>query len=163
MYAIVAVGCHWGIGKDGRLLFSLPGDLKRFRALTSGGTVVMGRKTLESLPGGRPLPDRRNLVLTSGEPCAEGFEIVHSIRELKEKIAAEPEDRVFVIGGGSVYAALLPCCQRVLVTKVEASAEADTFFPNLDKLPDWTAETESEPVTENGVTYRFVTYVNRSR
>jgi len=162
MYAIVAVSSSWGIGRDNSPLFSLPGDLARFRALTSGGTVVMGRKTMGALPGGKPLSDRRNIVLTKGSLSVEGAETVHSCRELQSLLDGEAEESVFVIGGGSVYAALLPLCRRVLVTKVDADVEADTFFPNLDKLPNWTVLSESGPYTENGLTYRFIDYGNTS-
>lgn len=163
MIAIVVVDRSWAIGKDGALLFSLPADLRRFRSITQGGTVLMGRKTLESFPGGKPLPKRRNIVLTSGHLEREGIEVVHSPDELRRAAAQEPQDRVFVIGGGSVYRALLPWCERVLVTKVDAQADSpDTFFPDLDALPEWRIESVGEPVTENGVTYRFVDYGNQS-
>jgi len=162
MIAIVAVDRSWGIGRDGGLLFRLPSDMKRFRALTSGGTVLMGRRTLDSFPGGNPLPNRRNVVLTSETTLGPGVETVHSPEELAAAAAGEPEDRVFVIGGGSVYAALLSRCRYAYVTKVDSDAPnpPDTYFPNLDKLCGWKILRTSEPVSENGVTYRFVDYVN---
>ena len=162
MNAIVVVDENWGIGRDGALLFSLPTDMKRFRTLTLGGTVLMGRKTLESFPGGRPLPKRRNVVLSTGLEAIEGAELVHSMDALRLAAEGEDPERVFVIGGGSVYAALLPYCRRALVTRAEACGDADTFFPNLDKLPGWEVEKESEPITENGITYRFVDYINKN-
>lgn len=162
MNAIVVVDQNWAIGKSGSLLFSLPTDMKRFRRITAGGTVLMGRKTLESFPGGRPLPKRRNLVLTSGNLETEGIETVHSVEELLSAAASDDPDRVFVIGGGRVYRELLPRCKRVYLTKVDAAAEnPDTFFPDLDALPGWKPEEQDgEAVTEHGVTYRFVNYVN---
>ena len=162
MNAIVVVDENWGIGRDGALLFSLPTDMKRFRSLTMGGTVLMGRKTLASFPGGRPLPKRRNVVLSTGREPIEGVDLVHSMDELRLAAEGEDPERVFVIGGGSVYAALLPYCRRALVTRAEACGDADTFFPNLDKLPGWEVEKESEPITENGITYRFVDYINKN-
>ena len=91
----------------------------------------------------------------------EGCDIVSSPQAALEAAAGTEEDALWVIGGGSVYTALLPKCKRAFVTRVDATApEADTFFPNLDKLPGWEVEAVSEPVTENGVTYRFVDYVN---
>ena len=162
MNAIVVVDQNWGIGCSGDLLFSLPTDMKRFRSLTLGGTVILGRKTLDSFPGGRPLPKRRNIVITRNVDFdREGCEIAGSLQAALE-LAADTEDgKLWVIGGGSVYAALLNRCKRVYLTKVDAVAEgADTFFPNLDKLPGWKVEATSEPVEENGVTYRFVDYVN---
>ena len=107
MYAIVAVDEKWGIGRDNRLLFHLPADLKHFKALTSGHTVLMGRKTLESLPGGRGLPNRRNIVLTAQRDfAAERAEVVHSPTEA---VLTADEDS-WVIGGESVYRMFLPLC-----------------------------------------------------
>ena len=108
MQAIVAVTEHWGIGRDGKLLFHIKGDLQRFRRLTLGRTVVMGRKTLESLPGGRGLPGRRNVVLTARRDYApNGAEAVHTVAEAAEAAGAED----FCIGGAQTYRALLPYCQ----------------------------------------------------
>lgn len=162
MNAIVAVDKNWAIGRENDLLFSLPTDMKRFRTLTSGGTVLMGRKTLDSFPGGKPLPKRKNIVLTRNPEFAREGAVVVSDYEAALAAAADTEpDRVWLIGGGSVYAALLPLCKRVYLTVVDATAEgADTFFPNLEKLPEWKIETVSEPIEENGLTYRFVDYVN---
>ena len=162
MNAIVVVDRNWAIGRDGGLLFSLPTDMKRFRSLTIDGTVILGRKTLDSFPGGRPLPRRRNIVITHKVDFdRQGCEIVPSPQAALELAAGTEADKLWIIGGGSVYAALLSRCKRAYLTKVEAVAEdADTFFPNLDKLPGWEIENDSEPVEENGVVYRFVDYVN---
>ena len=142
MNAIVVVDQNWAIGRDNDLLFSLPTDMKRFRSLTLGGTVILGRRTLDSFPGGRPLPKRRNIVITHCPDFSrEGAETVSRL------MTANP--------------ALLSQCARAYVTRVDAAAEgADSFFPNLDKLPGWTVRAVSEPVTENGLTYRFYDYVN---
>ena len=155
MNAIVAVSENWGIGKDNALLFHIRADLQRFKALTTGHTVVMGRRTRESLPGGRGLPGRRNLVLsTRPDFAAERAEVV---RSLDEAVAAAEED-AFVIGGETVYRALLARCERVYVTKVFAAADADAFFPDLDAAPGWAVE-ESGPVQEeNGLRFQYVTY-----
>lgn len=161
MIAIAAVAENWGLGKNGQLLFSLPADMRRFRALTSYHTVVMGRKTLESLPGGRPLPKRRNIVLTSRTEPIEGAETVHSVDELLSLVADEPAEEVYVIGGAQVYAQLLPHCERVLLTKVDAARSADAFFPDLDADPCWQAEDPSELLKENGLRYRFIDYIRR--
>jgi dihydrofolate reductase len=163
MNLIVAVDQNWAIGKNGDLLFHLKGDMKRFRQMTTGKTVLLGRKTLESFPGEKPLPNRRNVVLTSGSRQQPGMEVVHTMAELAAAANGEPEDDVFVIGGGSVYAALLSRCRRAYITRVEAvDREADTFFPNLDKLPGWEIEKTGEAMEENGVIYRFVDYINRN-
>lgn len=162
MNAIVVVDQNWAIGCNGDLLFSLPTDMKRFRSLTIDGTVILGRKTLDSFPGGRPLPKRRNIVITRNVDFdREGCEIVSGTAAALEAAADTEADKLWVIGGGSVYTALLPKCKRVYLTKVDAVAEeADTFFPNLDKLPGWEIEAVSDPVEENGVTYRFIDYIN---
>ena len=161
MNAIVVTDKQWAIGRSGDLLFSLPGDMKHFRTLTTGGTVIMGRKTLDSFPGGRPLPKRRNIVITrSPDYCREGCEIVHRPEEALA-LAGDGDD-VWLIGGGSIYAALLDRCLRACVTQVDTAApEADVFFPNLDALPAWAVEHTGEPITENGLTYRFVNYIRR--
>ena len=162
MNAIVAVDKNWAIGCGGDLLFSLPTDMKRFRALTLDGTVILGRKTLDSFPGGKALPRRRNIVITHHADLGrENVEIVPSPQAALELAAGTDPDKLWVIGGGSVYTALLRQCKRVYLTKVDAAAPgADTFFPNLDKLPDWEVEHEGETVEENGLTYRFIEYVN---
>lgn len=162
MNAIVVVDANWAIGRDGDLLFSLPTDMRRFRSLTLGGTVVLGRRTLDSFPGGKPLPKRRNIVIThQSDLAAQGADIAPN-PEAALAMAGGPEaENLWVIGGGSVYAALLARCKRVYLTKVDTAAEgADTFFPNLDKLPNWEVEQTGEAITENGHTYRFVDYVN---
>jgi len=162
MNAIVAVDKHWAIGQNGDLLFSLPTDMKRFRTLTTGGTVIMGRKTLDSFPGGKPLPKRRNIVITHHTDCdREGIEIVANPEAALELAGNMQDENLWVIGGGSIYTALLSRCKRVYLTKVDTAAEApDTFFPNLDKLPGWEVESVSEDIVENGLTFRFVDYVN---
>ena len=162
MNAIVVVDQNWAIGRGGDLLFSLPTDMKRFRSLTLGGTVILGRKTLDSFPGGKPLPRRRNIVITHNVDFnREGVEIVPNPEAALELAAGTEDDKLWIIGGGSVYTALLSRCKRVYLTKVDAAAESpDTFFPNLDKLPGWEVEHIGEPVEENGVTYRFVEYIN---
>lgn len=155
MQAIVAVSQSWGIGKDGRLLFRLSADLRRFKALTTGHTVVMGRKTLQSLPGGKGLPNRRNLVLSRRMDYApENAEVVTSVEAL---LRTAGED-AFVIGGQQVYEQLLTHCERVHVTKVLADAPADAFFPNLDEDPAWRIASVSDVLTENGISFQYVEY-----
>ena len=160
MNAIVVVDKNWAIGRENGLLFSLPTDMKRFRAMTLGGTVILGRKTLETFPGGRSLPKRRNIVITRNmEFQREGCEIVHSPEEALALVGGTEDDNLWVIGGGSIYTALLSRCKRVCVTHVDAAAQdADTFFPNLEKLPEWAVESVSETMEENGLTFRFVDY-----
>ena len=156
MQAIVAVSQSWGIGKGEDLLFRLPSDLRRFKSITTGHTVIMGRKTLDSLPGGKGLPHRRNLVLSRQSDFApDRAEVIHSV----EDILKTAEDDAFVIGGQQVYEQLLPYCARVYVTKVLADPEADAFFPDLDKLPEWKVASAGEMLTENGLSFQYVEYI----
>jgi len=130
MNAIVVVDANWAIGHENNLLFSLPTDMKRFRSLTLNGTVILGRKTLDSFPGGKALPKRRNIVITHNVDFdREGCEIVASPEAALELSGGTASDQLWVIGGGSVYTALLRQCKRVYLTKVDAVApDADTFF-----------------------------------
>lgn len=155
MKAIVAVDKNWGIGRGGDQLCYISADLKRFKALTTGHPVILGRKTLATFPGGRPLPGRRNLIL-SRDPgfTVEGAEVFHDLDSL---LAAAPTDS-FVIGGGSVYRSLLPHCETVYVTKIMSTYEADTFFPNLDADPAWQVAEREEPLEENGLQFQYFTY-----
>lgn len=164
MNAIVAADQNWAIGREGDLLFSLPSDMKRFRSMTLDSTVILGRKTLDSFPGGKPLPKRRNIVITRNTNFQrEGVEVVSSPDEALKLAEGTPDDKLWIIGGSSIYTAMLSRCRYVYLTRVDAAApDADAFFPNLDKLPNWQIQEESAPITENGVTYRFVTYINTS-
>ena len=163
MRAIVNVTPDWGIGAENRLLIAVPSDLKRFRELTIGKTVILGRKTMETFPGKKPLKNRRNLVL-SRDPgfSVENAEVFSSIGALLTAIKNLPPEEVFVIGGDSVYQALLPYCDRVLLTKTSFDGKADCFFPNLDELPQWRQIGASKPMEENGITFQYLDYVNQS-
>ena len=156
---IVAVDKNWGIGKNNDLLVSIPADMKMFRTETSGKVVVMGRKTLESFPGGLPLKNRTNIVL-SGNPDyqVKGAIVVHCLQELLEEIKKYPKDQVYCIGGDSVYKMLLPYCDTAQVTKIDFAYEADRYFPNLDEMPQWQVAAESEEQTYFDLEYRFVRY-----
>lgn len=157
MILIAAASQNWGIGKDGKLLFSIPSDMKFFRETTSGAAVIMGRKTLDSFPGGKPLKNRVNIVLTNDKSFSrEGAVVCHTKGEALEKAAAY--DRVFVIGGEAIYSLFLDQCDTAYITKVSEFADADKFLPNLDELPGWHMESQSEPISENGHTFTFCTY-----
>lgn len=161
MNLIVAVDEAFGIGKDGKLPWHIAADLAYFKRMTLGKTVIMGRKTLESFPGGRPLPKRNNLVLTAN-PAYErdNVMVLHSVGQLLEKVKRLPPDDVFVIGGAAVYEALLPYCSRAYVTKVEGVFDTDTAIPNLDGIEGWSLAV-SQPVQEdNGYQFRFCVYEN---
>lgn len=159
MKMIVAADKNWGIGKDNSLLVSIPADMKMFRQETSGKVVVMGRKTLESFPGGLPLKNRTNIVLTQNPDYhVKGAVIVHSVEELLEELKKYPEEQVYCIGGDSVYRLLLPYCTTAFVTKVDFAYEADRFFPNLDEREDWELAYEGEEQTYFDLEYRFTRY-----
>ncbi len=162
MKLIVAVSKSWGIGKDNRLLFSIPADMKFFRDTTKGHTVVMGRKTLESLPGGKPLKNRRNIVLSTSIDSGNGIEAVRNVNELLKLVGKDTEN-VFIIGGESVYRELLPFADTAFVTKVDAENEADCFMPDLDSDKNWVLSEKSNDYFENGLTFRFCTYVRKGR
>lgn len=158
MNMVVAADKNWAIGKDQSLLVVIPADHKTFRNMTVGKTVIMGRKTLESLPGGRPLELRKNIVLSRNKDYqVRSVTVVHSIEELFRELGEEKED-AFVIGGGSVYQELLPYCDTVHVTRINQSYEADTYFPDLDKSEEWEITAESEEQTYFDLEYVFVRY-----
>ena len=155
MNLIAAVDQNWAIGKDGDQLCYIPADLKRFQALTTGHAVILGRKTLATFPGGRPLKNRRNLILSRNAAFApEGAEVFSGVEDL---LKAAPAD-AFVIGGESVYKALLPYCDKAYITKIDKAWPADAFFPDLDADPSWQVTEEGEPLEHEGLPFRYVTY-----
>lgn len=161
MELIVNVTENWGIGLENRLLVSISADLRRFRQLTEGKTVILGRRTLETFPGGRPLKNRRNILLTANPDFrAEGAEIVHSEQELFAVLRTLPREELCVIGGASVYRLLLDYCDAARVTKTGLVCKADAFFPNLDAAENWRIAAQSEMQEENGLRFRYIDYVN---
>ncbi|MBO5339437.1 MAG: dihydrofolate reductase [Oscillospiraceae bacterium] len=155
MNLIVAVDENWAIGRGGDQLVYISADLKRFKALTTGHPVILGRKTLATFPGGRPLKNRRNLILSATPGyTVEGAEIYPDLNSL---LASAPED-AFVIGGESVYRALLDKCDTAYVTKILSSFPADRYFPDLDAHPDWAVAEQSEVLEEDGISFQYVTY-----
>lgn len=164
MNLIVAVDENWGIGKNNKLLVSIPSDMKFFRSETNGKVVVMGRKTLESFPNGLPLKNRTNIVLTRDPDFrVKDAVIVHDIPELLEELKKYPDDQIYVIGGGKVYEELLPYCNVAHVTKINFVFEADTYFPNLDQMEDWEVTASSEEQTYFDLEYAFVKYERISK
>lgn len=159
MNVIVAADSNWGIGKDNKLLVSIPADMKFFRTTTTGKVVIMGRKTLESFPNGLPLKNRVNIVLTRDTNYkVKGASVVHSVEEALEEVKKYDTEDVYVIGGDSIYKQLLPYCQKAHVTKIDFAYEADTFFPNLDEMGEWKITQRSEEQTYFDLEYEFVTY-----
>nr|WP_027870983.1 dihydrofolate reductase [[Eubacterium] cellulosolvens] len=159
MRAILCADKNWGIGKNNKLLVSIPADMRFFRDTTSNHVVVMGRKTLESFPGGKPLKNRTNIVLSSNPNYrVPDAQVVHSKEELLEELKKYDTDEIYVIGGAAVYELMLPYCDTVYVTRVEMEYDADTRFPNMDRMTDWEMTEESEEQTYFDVEYRFCTY-----
>ena len=159
MKEIVCVDNNWAIGKSNDLIYHIPDDMKFFKQKTTGNIVVMGLATLKSFPGGKPLKDRINIVLCDDPDFeCEGTILVSSIDQLLETVAEYNTDLVYVIGGASVYAQMLPYCDTVYVTKVDSESPADKYFPNLDEAEEWEMTDESEEFDYNGLKYKFTVY-----
>lgn len=164
MILLAAVDRNRAIGKNNSLLYRVPEDMKNFRRLTTGNIVVLGRKTLESFPGGKPLPNRLNILLSHGYQNTEGYEnlrVARNTDELYAILQAERDDRtVYLIGGESVYRAFCESCDGAVLTEIDAETEdADAFFPVLSKENGWSVTECSDWMTsESGLRYRFVTY-----
>ena len=159
MNLIVAADRNWGIGNKGDLLVRIPADHKMFRQETVGKVVVLGRKTMDTFPGGRPLKDRTNIGLTRNPSYQNGDAvIVHSVKELLETLKAYDSDDVYIIGGTSVYEQLLPYCDTAHVTRIDHVYEADSRFPDLDRDPEWEIAADSDEQYYFDLTYRFVKY-----
>lgn len=159
MRMIVAADSRWGIGNRGELLVSIPQDKRQFQALTMGGVVLGGRRTMEGLPGGTTLKGRTNIILTSRRDYHYSDAIVvHSMEEALEELKKYPEDQIYIIGGDRVYREFLPYCDLAYVTKIAYTYEADTFFPDLDQDPEWEMTQISEEQTYYDLEYYFTIY-----
>lgn len=156
MELIVAVYDDWGIGCHGTQPVALSADRKFFREATKGACVIVGRKTLADFPGGRPLPNRVNVVLSRSLQQIDGVTVCGSPEQAVALTAQYP--RVMVIGGGSVYRQMLPYCDVAYITKVHACPASDTFFPNLDEDPAWKLERVLHSGQENGIDYEICIY-----
>ena len=162
MNLIAAVDKNWAIGRNNKLLVSIPDDMKFFRETTTGKVVVMGRKTLESFPGKKPLKNRVNIVLTSDNSYqVDGAVIVHDMDELHEELKKYDSQDIYVIGGESIYRQLLDECDVAHITKIDFSYEADAWFPNLEEDPEWVLTGESEEKTYFDLEFRFCRYERR--
>ena len=160
---IVAIAQNGAIGKDNDLLWHLSGDLKRFKQLTTGHPVVMGRKTWDSLPK-RPLPKRQNIVMTNNPDfAADGVTVVHSVNDLFN-VLKDCDDEVFVMGGAAIYKALLPFCRRLYITRVYRDYEADVYFPTID-MSEFTLVSLGEPLQdeESGLDFAYEEYERKYR
>ena len=163
MKEIVAVDPNWGIGCGGKLLRRIPGDMARFRKMTLHKVVVMGRATFLSLPKQEPLADRVNIVLSRNPDFVnDKVTVCRSPAELFMELKQYDTDDVFVIGGGAVYALLLPYCREAYVTKINNAYPADTYYPNLDERDGWKLVSVSEPITDKDIEFRYTVYENES-
>lgn len=164
--AVVCVDANYGIGSKNNLLVHIPEDMKRFKEITSNGSVIVGRKTYESLPK-KPLPDRTNIILTrkaKKKPKLQKDGTIHSNMKyiqawLSTQEVIKENNGIFVIGGGQIYKELLPFCERIYITKVLHSFDnVDTYFPNIDTMPEWGLSTVGEIKEHNGIQYHFCVY-----
>lgn len=162
MNLIVTADSRWAIGKGGQPLVTIPADRQMFLKETKGKVVVMGRKTLEALPGGQPLGGRMNLVLTHDRKyCPKGVKVCHSLEKALSCLNQYPPEDIYVIGGRSIYEQFLPYCADAHVTRIDYTYDADTFLPDLDKLPDWELAEEGEEQTYFNLCYTFQRYVQK--
>ena len=159
MDLIVAVYDDWGIGKDGTQPIALSADRKFFRETTRGAMVIVGRRTIEDFPGRKPLPGRVNVALTGSAMEIPGFTLCHSPEAAAEM--AKSAEKVFVIGGGTVYRQMLTLCNRAYVTKVHVKPESDTFFPDLDEDEAWELSEILQSGEENGIGYEMCLYCRK--
>ena len=157
MIAIVAVDKNWGIGKDGEQLIYIPEDLKRFKSFTTGNAIILGRKTMATFPGSKPLKNRRNLILSRNPDFKpEGAEVFPDLESLMAQVT-DP-DNTYVVGGAMVYNTMIGQCDKAYVTKIDAEYPADCWFPNLDADPAWEIESEGDWMEHEGVRFRYVNY-----
>ncbi len=163
MKLIAAVNNNWGIGKNNDLLYHIPSDMKFFRSKTKDNVIIIGRKTLESFPGGMPLKNRVNIVLTRDKSykCADTV-IVHSIEDIAEEIKKYSDKEIYLCGGEAIYGLLFPYCNEAYITKVQDGSNCDKYMVNLDLHPDWFKSEESDLYEEDGFKFFFCTYINKN-
>lgn len=164
MNLIVAVDKNWAIGNKNDLLVKIPADQRFFREETTGKVIIMGRKTLESFPQRKPLPNRTNIVISrKADYKVDGATVVGSIEEALELVKDYKSEDVFVIGGDSIYHQMLPYCDVAHITKINYAYEADTYFPNLDEMPEWKITEQSEEQTYYDLEYWFIKYEKQKK
>ena len=159
MNTIVAVADGFAIGKNGDLLVRLPEDLRRFKELTTGKVVVMGYNTFLSLPGSRPLKNRTNIVLTRNPHYQVKDALVfHTVEDVLEELKKYPSEDIYIIGGSSIYREFLPYCDVAHITRIDHAYEADTYFPDMDDMPEWKLTGQSEEKTYFDLEFTFCRY-----
>ncbi len=162
MNIIVTADENWAIGSGGEPLIRIPNDQKQFRRETEGKVVILGRRTLVTLPQGMPLQNCTNIILSRDPSCkVKGAQVVHSLEELLEETGKYRDEDVYVIGGESVYRQLLPYCNVAHVTRIDHAYAADRHFPDLDADPEWEITADSEEQTYFDIPYQFVKYERR--
>lgn len=168
MIAIACVSSNWGIGKDGDLLYHIPEDLKKFKEYTTGGAIVIGKKTLDSFPNGEPLPNRMNIIYTRDETLEstnskvfvnDVYKLISLITHL-EFVHNDSPFRIYLCGGGYMYNNFIDGCKSAYITKVIDDKEADVYCPNLDEKENWVCIEESDVKYHNGLPYKFCRYIN---
>lgn len=163
MNLIAAADKNWGIGRDNRLLVRIPEDMKFFQKMTTGKVVVVGRKTLETFPGGQPLKNRTNIVLTSNPDFkAKGAAVAHSMEELLRELEKYDSRDIYIAGGESVYRQMVDLCDTAYITKIEYAYQADAWFPNLDEKEEWELTKDSEEQTYFDLEYYFLKYEKKN-
>jgi dihydrofolate reductase len=163
MNFIAAVDANWGIGNKGRLLARIKEDQKFFKETTMGHVVVLGRKTLEEFPGGKPLSGRTNIILSRNTDYVQaGAVVAHSLSELSEVLSKYDSDDIFVIGGQSIYDMLIPYCDTAYITKIEHEYEADAYITNLDKDSSWEKKEKIGEGEAQGIMFSFWKYENEN-
>lgn len=164
MNLIVNVDKNWAIGYKGKLLVSIPEDMKFFRSETMGKVVVLGRKTLDTFPGGLPLKNRTNIILTRNpEFTAKDAVICHSVEETLETLKQYPSEDIYIIGGDAIYREFLPYCDVAHVTRMDHAYEADAWFPNLENDPEWELTGQSEEKTYFDLEFTFCRYERKNK
>ncbi len=164
MNLIVNVDKNWAIGNNGGLLISIPEDLRFFRDETTGKVVIVGRNTVKTFPGGRPLKNRKNIIVSSNKDLkVDDAVVVNSVEEALEAVKDYKSEDVYVVGGASIYKQMLPYCDVAHVTKTNYAYQADTYFPNLDEMDDWVIEAESDERTYYNIEYTFYKYVRKNK
>ena len=159
MNLIVAADTNWAIGNKDKLLVSIPNDQKHFREETTGKVVVLGRKTLCTFPQGLPLKNRTNIILSRNpQYTVKDALVVHSLEELLEELKKYPSEDIYIIGGESIYRQLLSYCDTAHVTKIDHAYQADAYFPDLDKDPEWEITADSDELTYFDIPYQFLRY-----
>lgn len=162
MNFIAAVDQNWNIGRDGALLQPISADLKQFKEKTWKRVVVLGRKTLKTFPGGKPLEGRTNIILSRQQDFSvEGGIVCHSITELFSLLSSYRDEDIFVVGGGEIYNKLIPYCKTGLITKIHKSYPADTSIINLDAEQNWRIVKQEGPFHfKEDIYYSYLEYYN---